>query len=110
MRIEMMLRIVKMLGVSRRIARGDGSARLKAHPSCLCVFVRVNNPVWVRGEAWIWFTRRHEGHEEEGISHPQLPFLLRAFASSREINQAAPRAVKVQVVHAKAQRREGYER
>jgi hypothetical protein len=32
---------------------------------------------------------------------------LRAFAPLRETNQAAPRAVKVQVVHAKTQRREG---
>jgi hypothetical protein len=31
---------------------------------------------------------------------------LRAFAPLRETNQAAPRAVTVQVVHAKPQRRE----
>jgi hypothetical protein len=37
------------------------------------------------------------------FSHP----LLRAFASSREINQVSPRAVRVQGVHAKAQRRKG---
>ncbi len=34
-------------------------------------------------------------------------FVLRAFAPLREKNQAAPRAVSVQMVHAKAQRREG---
>ncbi len=33
-------------------------------------------------------------------------FLLRAFAPLREAKQASPRALRVQVVHAKAQRRE----